>query len=110
MEISPIQATRHSISYLININFIFASKEKLEIVNALGFVFHFDFAQCRHFARPPIPSRALRGEDRILFELFQEYTADNIFYRETAPIEACCETEMLGKLIKNNLAIARLFF
>jgi len=28
-----------------------------------------------HFIRPPIPSRALRGEDRILFELFLEYTA-----------------------------------
>ena len=28
-----------------------------------------------HFARPPIPSRAVRGEDRIPFELFLEYTA-----------------------------------
>ena len=27
------------------------------------------------FTRPPIPSRALRGEDRIPFELFLEYTA-----------------------------------
>ena len=27
------------------------------------------------FARPPIPSRALRGEGRIPFELFLEYTA-----------------------------------
>ena len=27
------------------------------------------------FARPPIPSRAVRGEDRIPFELIQEYTA-----------------------------------
>jgi len=45
----------------------FAAKEKLEIVNALGFAFH--------FARPPIPSRAQRGEDRIPFELFQEHTA-----------------------------------
>ena len=27
------------------------------------------------FARPPIPSRALRGEERIRFELFVEYTA-----------------------------------
>src|SRR3990167_1716917 len=35
--------------------------------NALGFRIH--------FARPPIPSRALRGEDRIPFELIQEYTA-----------------------------------
>jgi hypothetical protein len=45
----------------------FAAKEKLEIVNAHGFAFH--------FARPPIPRRALRGEERIPFELFQEYTA-----------------------------------
>jgi hypothetical protein len=45
----------------------FAAKEKLEIVNALGFAFH--------FARPPIPSPAKRDEDRIPFELFQEYTA-----------------------------------
>ena len=56
----------------------FAAKEKLEIVNALGFVFHFDFAQCRHFARPPIPSPAKRDEDRIPFELFQEFTANKI--------------------------------
>ena len=27
------------------------------------------------FARPPIPSRAVRGQDRIPFELFLEYTA-----------------------------------
>ena len=27
------------------------------------------------FARPSIPSRAVRGEDRIPFELFLEYTA-----------------------------------
>ena len=45
----------------------FAAKEKLEIVNVLGFAFH--------FARPPIPSHAQRGEDRIPFELFLEYTA-----------------------------------
>jgi hypothetical protein len=45
----------------------FAAKEKLEIVNALGFRIH--------FARPPIPNRALRGEERIPFELIQEYTA-----------------------------------
>ena len=40
----------------------------LAVWNALGFEIH--------FARPPIPSRALRGEDRIPFELFQEYTAN----------------------------------
>ena len=28
-----------------------------------------------HFTRPPIPSRAQRGEERIPFELIQEYTA-----------------------------------
>jgi hypothetical protein len=39
----------------------------LAVWNALGFRIH--------FARPPIPSRAPRGEDRIPFELFQEYTA-----------------------------------
>ena len=45
---------------------LYFAKEKLEIVNALGFRIH--------FARPPIPSRAVRGEERIPFELFQEYT------------------------------------
>ncbi|MBI5254436.1 hypothetical protein HY932_01495 [Candidatus Falkowbacteria bacterium] len=45
----------------------FAAKEKLEIVNVLGFAFQ--------FARPPNPSHAPRGEDRIPFELFLEYTA-----------------------------------
>ncbi|HEY4496239.1 MAG TPA: hypothetical protein VJC04_02680, partial [Candidatus Paceibacterota bacterium] len=40
----------------------------LAIWNALGFRIH--------FARPPIPSRAQRGEDRIPFELFLEYTAN----------------------------------
>ena len=39
----------------------------LAVWNALGFLIH--------FARPPIPSRARRGEGRIPFELFQEYTA-----------------------------------
>ena len=39
----------------------------LAVWNALGFRIH--------FARPPIPSRAQRGEKRIPFELFQEYTA-----------------------------------
>src|SRR3989338_1314899 len=39
----------------------------LAVWNALGFRIH--------FARPPIPSRAQRGEDRIPFELFLEYTA-----------------------------------
>ncbi|MEK7506954.1 MAG: hypothetical protein AAB585_00200, partial [Patescibacteria group bacterium] len=38
--------------------------------NALGFLIH--------FARPPIPSRARRGEGRIPFELFQEYTAKQL--------------------------------
>src|SRR3989344_687924 len=46
---------------------LYFAKEKLEIVNALGFRIH--------FARPPIPSRAVRGEERIPFELIQEYTA-----------------------------------
>ena len=40
----------------------------LAIWNALGFRIH--------FARPPIPSRAQRGEDRIPFELFLEYPAN----------------------------------
>jgi len=39
----------------------------LAVWNALGFAIH--------FARPPIPSHAQRGEDRIPFELFSEYTA-----------------------------------
>ena len=39
----------------------------LAVWNALGFLIH--------FARPIHPSRALRGEGRIPFELFQEYTA-----------------------------------
>src|SRR3990167_8175280 len=40
----------------------------LAVWNALGFAFH--------FVRPPIPSRAGRGEGRIPFELFQEFTAN----------------------------------
>jgi len=40
----------------------------LAVWNALGFRIH--------FARPSIPSRAERGEERIPFELFQEYTAN----------------------------------
>jgi len=43
----------------------------LAVWNALGFLIH--------FARPPIPSRAARGECRIPFELFQEYTATKDF-------------------------------
>jgi hypothetical protein len=39
----------------------------LAVWNALGLAFY--------FAHPSIPSRAKRGEDRIPFELFQEYTA-----------------------------------
>ena len=39
----------------------------LAVWNALGFLIH--------FARPIHPSRAQRGEERIPFELFQEYTA-----------------------------------
>jgi hypothetical protein len=39
----------------------------LAVWNALGFRIH--------FARPPIPSRAVRDEERIPFELIQEYTA-----------------------------------
>src|SRR3989344_8421037 len=47
----------------------------LAVWNALGFRIH--------FARPPIPSpdcEAIAGEDRIPFELFQEYTALTTFY------------------------------
>ena len=40
----------------------------LVVWNALGFRIH--------FARPPIPSRAQRGEERIPFELISEYTAN----------------------------------
>ncbi|PIP67447.1 MAG: hypothetical protein COW93_00050 [Parcubacteria group bacterium CG22_combo_CG10-13_8_21_14_all_41_9] len=40
----------------------------LAVWNALGFRIH--------FARPPIPSRARCDEERIPFELFQEYTAN----------------------------------
>jgi len=39
----------------------------LAVWNALGFRIH--------SACPPIPSRAQRGEERIPFELIQEYTA-----------------------------------
>ena len=48
----------------------------LAVWNALGFAIH--------FARPPIPSRALRGEERIPFELIQEYTANWNFARKKA--------------------------
>ena len=48
----------------------------LAVWNALGFLIH--------FARPPIPSRAARGECRIPFELFQEYTASWNFASEKA--------------------------
>ena len=40
----------------------------LAVWNALDFEIH--------FARPPIPSRTQRGEERIPFELIQEYTAN----------------------------------
>jgi len=40
----------------------------LAVWSALGFRIH--------FARPPIPSPAKRDEDRIPFELIQEYTAN----------------------------------
>ena len=40
----------------------------LAVWNALGFLIH--------FARPPIPSPAKRDEERIPFELIQEYTAN----------------------------------
>jgi hypothetical protein len=39
----------------------------LEIVNSRGGA---------AFARPPIPSRAKRGEEQSKFELFLEYTAN----------------------------------
>ena len=39
----------------------------LAVWNALGFRIH--------YARPPIPSRAVRGEERIPFELISEYSA-----------------------------------
>ncbi len=43
----------------------------LAVWNALGFRIH--------FARPIHPSRAVRGEERIPFELIQEYTARKDF-------------------------------
>ena len=74
MELSNPQGCWKTFStpllYLILKEREFAAKEKLEIVNALGFRIH--------FARPPIPSpdcEAIADEDRIPFELFQEYTA-----------------------------------
>ncbi len=48
----------------------------LAVWNALGFLIH--------FARPIHPSRAQRGEGRIPFELFQEYTASWNFARNQA--------------------------
>ena len=48
----------------------------LAVWNVLGFAFY--------FARPPIPSRAKRGENRIPFELFLEYTANWNFARKKA--------------------------
>ena len=48
----------------------------LAVWNALGFA--------AIFARPPVPSRAQRGEGRIPFELFQEYTANWDFARKKA--------------------------
>jgi hypothetical protein len=46
---------------------LITAKEKLEIVNFCG------RAAC---TRPPIPSRAKRGEEQSKFELFLEYTAN----------------------------------
>ena len=50
----------------------------LAVWNALGFKIH--------FARQIHPSRALRGEERIPFELIQEYTAnwENANLKKTA--------------------------
>jgi len=45
---------------------LYSAKEKLEIVSVRG--------EAAHFALPH-PSRALRGEGRIPFELFLKYTA-----------------------------------
>jgi len=45
---------------------LFPPKKNFKFVNFRGFAFH--------FARPPIPSRARRGEE-IRFEQFQVYTA-----------------------------------
>ena len=49
------------------------------------------------FARPLIPSRAVRGEDRIPFELFLEYTAK-------------WENASLQRLPRGGCAAARLGF
>jgi len=61
----------------------------LAVWNALGFAFHgvYPVARRRRWfgTRPPIPSPAKRDEDRIPFELFQEYTANWNFARKTAP-------------------------
>ena len=51
---------------------LYSAKEKLEIVSVRGGAAHF---------APPHPSRAPRGEGRIPFEQFQEYTALTTFYR-----------------------------
>ena len=48
------------------------------------------------FARLPIPSRALRGEDRIPFELFQEYTANWNFASEKILPRGGCAAARLG--------------
>ena len=51
---------------------LFNHQKKLEIVSVRG--------EAAHFA-PPHQSRALRGEGRIPFELFLEYTANLYFQR-----------------------------
>jgi len=60
----------------------------LAVWNALGFRIH--------FARPPIPSRALRGEERIPFELFQEYTANWNFARKKTQPRGAFRAARLG--------------
>ncbi|KKS25751.1 MAG: Nuclear protein SET [Candidatus Yanofskybacteria bacterium GW2011_GWC2_41_9] len=65
---------------------------KLEIVNALGFAFH--------FARPPNPSPAKRDEDRIPFELFQKtppIEIVNLKFMDIFPPQKIKITEIAGK-------------
>ena len=60
----------------------------LAVWNALDFEIH--------FARPPIPSRTQRGEERIPFELFQEYTANWNFASEKAQPRGAFRAARLG--------------
>ena len=48
------------------------------------------------FPRLPIPSRAVRGEDRIPFELFLEYTANGNFARKKTEPRGAFRAARLG--------------